>query len=144
MIVVDLNLLLYAINRDAALHVPARTWWESCLSGAEPVGLAWSVVLGFLRISTYSRIFPQPLPAETAMEVMDQWLSSLIVSVINPGEQHWNLVKELLKPFGTAGNLTTDAHLAALSIEYSARLYSTDNDFSRFRSVRWVNPLELR
>jgi hypothetical protein len=45
-------------------------------------------------------------------------------------------------PLGVAANLTSDAHLAALSIEHGARLYSTDNDFSRFQSLRWTNPIE--
>jgi hypothetical protein len=43
---------------------------------------------------------------------------------------------------GTAGNLTTDAHLAALAIEHGAELHSTDTDFARFAKLRWVNLLQ--
>ncbi len=45
-------------------------------------------------------------------------------------------------PLGTVANLTSEAHLAALAIEHGARLYSTDNDFSRFQFLRWANPIE--
>jgi predicted nucleic acid-binding protein len=48
----------------------------------------------------------------------------------------------LLERLGTAGNLTADAHLAALAIEYQAELHSTDADFSRFSGLRWRNPLK--
>ena len=33
--IIDLNVLLYAINRDSAHHETVRTWWESALSGDE-------------------------------------------------------------------------------------------------------------
>jgi predicted nucleic acid-binding protein len=52
------------------------------------------------------------------------------------------VLRQLLEPLGTAGNLTTDAHLAALAIEHGAELCSTDMDFSRFAGLRWTNPLE--
>jgi uncharacterized protein len=141
-IVVDLNLLIYAINEDAVVHERARRWWERTLSGGEQVGLAWSVILGFLRLTTNSRIMPRPLAPEQAFATIDEWLAHPSVTPIEPSDRHWPILKELLEPLGTAGNLTSDAHLAALTIEQGARLCSTDNDFSRFSGLRWSNPLE--
>ncbi|MBA7642851.1 Ribonuclease VapC37 [subsurface metagenome] len=138
----DINLLIYAINLDTPYHEKARAWLEQSLSGREPVGFTWIVILGFLRIVTHGSIMTHPLSPETAFEVIDGWLRQPIVQIIEPSNQHWQLFKELLSQLGTAGNLTSDAHLAALAIEHAACLYSTDNDFSRFRSLRWKNPLQ--
>ena len=140
--VVDINLLIYALNTDTPHHPRAKKWLEASLSDEEPVGLAWVVILGFLRIITNVRIMPTPLSPEIAMEIVEEWLHHPTVKIIVPGERHWNILKELLMPLGTAANLTSDAHLAAIAIEHGARLYSTDNDFSRFLKLRWTNPIE--
>ena len=137
----DINLLIYAINRDTPYHKQAKIWLEQSLSGSEPVGLTWIVILGFLRIVTHGSIMAHPLSAEIALEVIDGWLRQPVVRILQPSNQHWQLVKELLSQIGTAGNLTSDAHLAAFAIEHAACLYSSDNDFSRFHSLRWKNPI---
>lgn len=139
--IVDINLLIYAINRDAPHHKRAKAWLENALNGDEPVGLAWVVILGFLRIVTHPRIMPNPLPPETALELMDEWLAHPNVQVVLPTARHWAVFKELISPLGTAANLTSDAHLAALAVEHGAYLYSTDNDFSRFSKLRWASPM---
>jgi len=140
-IAVDLNVLIYALNEDAPHHERALSWWEETMSSDTPVGLSWSVLLGFLRITTNPRILPRPLSPQQAVEVVDSWLAHPLTRIIEPTRQHWTILKELLAPLGTAGNLTSDAHLAALSIEHGALLCSTDNDFSRFAKLRWSNPL---
>src|SRR5665811_1322041 len=96
------------------------------------VGLAWTVILGFVRITTNPRVLPRPLKSRQAVEIVDEWLSQPTVETIEPTERHWEVFKDLLTPLGTAGNLIADAHLAALAIERGARLCSTDNDFARF------------
>jgi hypothetical protein len=138
---VDLNLLLYAVNLDAPKHAASRAWLEEVLSGDEPIGLSWPVLLGFLRISTHVRILPNPLTTEQALAVVDGWLAQPAVRVLPAGPEHWRILRDLLVESGTAGNLTTDAHLAALAIENGAELCSTDRDFGRFPKLRWVNPL---
>ena len=139
--IVDINLLIYAINKDYPHHSKAKKWLEDCLSSDEPFGFAWIVVLGFLRIVTSGRIMPKPLAPEIAIDTVDDWLQQPPSLTIVPTEKHWSIFKELLMPFGTAFNLTADAHLATLAIEYGARLYSTDSDFSRFQALRWTNPI---
>jgi len=140
--VVDINLLIYAINKDTPHHPTAKKWLEESLSSDEPFGFAWIVILGFLRIVTSGRIMPRPLSSETAIEIVDEWLSQPLAVLIVPTDRHWSILKELILPLGTAANLTSDAHLAALAIEHGARLYSTDNDFSRFPNLRWTNPID--
>ena len=140
--IVDINLLIYAINKDAPHHSKAKKWLEDCLSSDEPFGFAWIVILGFLRIATNGRIMPTPLMPEVAIDSVNDWLLQPPSLTIVPTHQHGSIFKELLMPLGVAANLASDAHLAALSIEHGARLYSTDNDFSRFQSLRWTNPIE--
>lgn len=139
--IIDLNLLLYAVNTDSALHRPAKSWLEAVLSGGEPVAIPWVVMLGFLRIATNAHIFPQPLPVDQALEIVDGWLSQPHVALLTPKARHWSILRSLLAESGTAGNLTTDAHLAALAIENGAELWSTDSDFGRFPRLHWSNPL---
>ncbi len=137
----DVNLLLYAYDEESAFQAEARAWLESALSGTEPVGLAWAVLVGFARISTSPTIHATPLTAVEALDVIDEWLAQPVATVVNPTERHSTVLRELLEPLGAAGNLVSDAHLAALAIEHGAELYSRDNDFSRFAGLRWVDPL---
>ena len=138
---VDLNLLLYAVNRDGAHHASARTWLERALAGEEPIALPWVVVLGFLRVATSSRVFSKPLTPDQAVSIVDGWLALPAVRPLDPGEEHWGILRTLLGATGTAGNLVTDAHLAALATEHGCELCSTDSDFARFPGVRWTNPV---
>ncbi len=137
---VDLNVLLYAVNQDAPEHEAVRSWWEAALAEDEPVGLAWVVVLGFLRLTTSAQVFASPLSASQAIGRVDAWLSHPSIRLVHETEEHWRVFKELLDRAGTAGNLTTDAHLAALAISHGATLVSCDADFGRFPHLRWENP----
>lgn len=139
---IDLNLLLYAVNRESARHEVAKAWLESVLSGAETVALPWPILLGFLRLATNQRVFPRPLNVRDALSVVDAWCARPQVVQLQPGEDHWRILRDLLSASGTAGNLTTDAHLAALAIEHGAELCSTDADFARFPHLRWSNPIQ--
>lgn len=139
---VDANLLLYAIDSSSPRHRAARGWLEELLSGNETVAFAWTVLLAFLRLSTNPRVFDQPLEAAEAFDVVEGWLARPCATVVHPAERHARVLRELLLPLGTAGNLTTDAHLAALAIEHGADLCSVDVDFMRFQGLRWLNPLD--
>jgi toxin-antitoxin system PIN domain toxin len=138
---IDANLLLYAVNEDAPLHGPAREWLNTTLSGTETIALTWSVLLAFLRLSTRPIIFPTPLSPDQAFDTIDAWLSQPCVTVVHPTERHPSVLRDLILRAGTAGNLTTDAHLAAIAIEHGAELCSCDRDFARFSGLRWNNPL---
>jgi toxin-antitoxin system PIN domain toxin len=139
--IVDLNVLLYAVNRDSPQHSTARAWLEDTLSGDEPVGLPWIVLLGFLRVATNRRVFTHALDVDDALAIVDSWLAQPAVVRVEAGDRHWDTLKHLLGESGAAGNLTTDAHLATLALENAAELCSTDADFARFSRLRWRNPL---
>lgn len=141
MILPDVNILIYAYNSDFPRHSEARAWWEQTLSGSRSVGMAWAAILGFIRLSTHPRVFTNPMHPSEATRRVKTWLDHPRVRIVTPGENHGRILFQLLDEIGTAGNLTTDAHLAALAIEYKAELASTDVDFGRFAGLRWFNPL---
>jgi toxin-antitoxin system PIN domain toxin len=140
-IVPDVNLLVHAYNADSPVNDRARAWFEGLMSDPAPVGLAWATALGFIRITTHPRIMAAPYAAATACRHVESWLAQPQVTVLHPGDRHAAILFDLLRRLGTAGNLTTDAHLAALAIEHQAELHSTDADFTRFSGLRWKNPL---
>lgn len=141
MIIPDINLLLYAYDSSSPFHPKAAGWWQSCLSGKDPVGLLHVVVFGFVRIATSPRAFLHPMtPAEAAGHVRS-WLGQPPVQVLDPGPDHTRHVLGLLETLGTAGNLVSDAQMAALAMDHDAVLHTADTDFVRFQRVRWFNPI---
>ncbi len=140
MILPDLNVLIFAYDEASSRHERSRLWLEAAINGDEPIALAWSVILGFLRLTTRPGALRIPLETEKAVEVVHYWLTFTSVSAIVPGERHWQILRSLLAATGVAGNLTNDAHLAALAIENGASVASFDYDFQRFPGVRLVVP----
>ncbi len=141
MILPDVNLLVYAYAAQAPHHAAAETWWERTVGGGEPVGLPWAVSLGFLRLMTHPAVLSTPMRPEQALAALESWHERPNVHVLDPGPRHLGLLRGLLGSLGVAGNLSTDAHLAALAIEHGCVLASSDADFGRFPGLRWVNPL---
>ncbi|MEX0658341.1 MAG: TA system VapC family ribonuclease toxin [Egibacteraceae bacterium] len=138
---VDTNLLLYAVDDTSVHHAVVRPWLETKLSGTETIGFAWNAMLGFVRLSTSAHVFSVPLTVDRALDLLEAWLAQPCAAVLQPTKRHTAVLRDLLAPLGTAGNLTSDAHLAALALEHGAQICSTDGDFARFRGVELVNPL---
>ncbi len=143
MIVPDINLLLYSHNPTAPRHTDARHWWEGLMNGNERVGIPWIVTSGFVRLITSRSLLEPPATIAEALDAVDKWFSYPHVVPINPGAQHLSLFRQALQAAGVGGNLVTDAHIAAVAMEYQAEVHSGDNDFSRFPGLRWRNPLEV-
>ena len=141
MIVPDLNLLVYAYNDGAPLHAPARRWWEDLVNGTERVGIPWVVTTGFVRLVTQRGLLSPPMTLEQALDYLQEWFRFPHVTPLNPGVEHLALFRRAIVASGAGGNLVTDAHIAALAIEYQAEVHSNDTDFGRFPGLRWRNPL---
>lgn len=139
--IVDLNILLYSVNRDDPHHDVARKLWENLLSSNEPVGLAWITLVGFVRLVTHPSVFAKPQTTIQAIEGVTAWLDHSNTRLVTETEDHWQALQELLIEVRVTGNLATDAHLAALAISRGATLVSFDTDFGRFTRLRWENPL---
>ncbi len=141
MIIPDINLLLYAYDADSAFHAKAAKWWQECLSGSEPVGLPPVILFGFLRISTNPRVFKNPMTPSEASQHIRSWLAQPVAQILEPRSEHIEQVLQSLEKLGTAGNLVTDAQIAALAGEHDATLHTNDTDFMRFPGLKRFNPL---
>jgi uncharacterized protein len=141
MIVPDVNLLLYAHINAFPRHRDAKKWWERLLGGQVEVGVSSPALFGFVRIATNPKVFDPPMDVDAAFERVESWFTRSTVRFLQPGPRHLEIAASLLRQLGSAGNLTTDAQLAALAIENQAELHSNDSDFGRFPGLRWVNPL---
>jgi toxin-antitoxin system PIN domain toxin len=137
----DANLLLYAVDENAPQNKAAAAWLTEQLNGPRRVGLPWQSLAAFLRISTHPRAFPNPLAPTTAWEQVANWLRAPVAWIPQAGPEYSRLLGELITTHEVRGGLVTDALLAALAIEHGLTLYSTDTDFARFTSLRWINPL---
>ena len=142
MILPDVNLLIYAVDSEAPMHRRAKQWLEQVLSAPQTVAISWSTVLAFVRLTTSRSMYRAPLPVEVALNTVGTWLAHPSVTLVHPGPKHFSILRDLLMAVGTGGNLTSDAHLAALAIEHGAELCSSDYDFGRFPRLNWSNPLE--
>jgi toxin-antitoxin system PIN domain toxin len=136
LVVVDANVLLYAVDQTARHHDAARSWLDAALDGAEAVGFAWAALLAFVRIGTDPSILTAPMSVEDATGQVEAWLTAPAAVTVDPTARHIHVLRGLLRDAGTAGNLTIDAHLAALAIEHAADIVSYDRDFGRFGGVR--------
>jgi uncharacterized protein len=144
MIVLDVNVLIYAYDATCNEHTKARKWVEEAFSGDEQIGLPWQTISAFLRVLTYPGLMGERISMRQAIAIVDEWVDLIHVRVLAPGvhgQHHWTLFKEMLINGDVRGKLTCDAALAALTIEYGGVLYTTDRDFARFPGLRWVNPL---
>ena len=144
MILPDINLLIYAHDETSKHHSRAKQWWEDQLNGSQMIGLSWVTLLGFIRLLTNPRIYQNPYSSSEILAIVKTWLEQPQVKIIHPSEQHFTLLANLIEQIGTAGNLTTDAHLAALAIERGLILQTTDADFARFPGLKWNNPLKAK
>ena len=137
---VDVNVLLYAVNEAEPRHVPARSWLDRSLSSPQTVGFAWIVLLAFLRPSTKVGLFPRPLSVGSAIGTVRAWVGDGPGIIVEPTPRHLDVLAGLLGPAGAGGNLTSDAHLAALAVEHDATVVTYDSDFHRYAGVRWTEP----
>lgn len=141
MIIPDANLLIYAHDEASPSHGKARQWWEAALSGAEPIGIPWVVVLAVTRLLTHPSICENPLSPAQVRGIVGHWVSFAHVRIIHPSENALGRFFDLLEEAGTGGNLSTDALIALHAFEHSATIASNDRDFDRFAGIKRINPL---
>ena len=144
MILIDANLLLYAYDPNAAEHEPSRVWLERTLSGSSLVRFSWLTVWAFLRIITNPRVFERPLTMTEAEGHVSSWLAQPSAGILEPGERHWEILRQLARDGQASGPLVMDAALAAIAVEHGATLCTTDRDFARFPGLTWTNPIDAR
>ena len=138
--IVDVNVLLYAVDEGSPHHKVSRTWLEDALNGDVRVGFPWHCLVGFTRIATHSRVFASPMSAREAWGFVEDWLDQDMAWIPLPTDRHRRVLGRLVVEQHATGNLVSDAHLAALAIEHGVAICSFDTDFARFPEVTWINP----
>lgn len=144
MIIPDVNLLLYAYDSKSPFNAKAVSWLQACFSGKERVGFTHVVIFGFIRLATSRRVFDNPMSVPEATGIVRAWLKHSVAGTVAGGEAHAEKVLNLLEASGTAGNLVTDAQIAAITIANGAVLHTNDVDFLRFPGLSWFNPITGR
>lgn len=142
MILLDVNVLVYAHRQDAPDHRRYRSWVEDALASPAPVGVAELVLSGFVRVVTHPRVFRTPTPTDQALAFAEGLRAQPNTVLVAPGPGHWDIFAGLCRGAGGKGNLVPDAYLAALAIETGSEWITTDLDYSRFPGLRWRHPLD--
>lgn len=140
MLLVDVNVLVFAYREDAPDHPRVRRWLEELVSSDSAFGLSELVFSGFLRVVTHPRIFSPPSPLDHALAFGEVLRTQPNCTMVRPGPRHWDIFTRLCRESDARGNLVPDAYLAALAIESGCEWISTDRDFSRFPELRWRVP----
>ena len=141
MILPDANLLLYAYDQSSPFHAKAKAWCEKIMNSPGPVVLLPVVVFAFVRIATHPRVFHDPLSVAEAADHVRSWLARRHVQTHDMLREDTESALALLESAGTAGNLTSDAQIAAVALRLDAEVHTADLDFGRFPQVRFSNPL---
>jgi toxin-antitoxin system PIN domain toxin len=144
MFMVDANVLIYAYDEASRDHKAARKWLASILTGSTAVGFPWISLMTFVRVTTNKRLFDKPYSTDEAFDVVANWLSAPASRVVQPGDEHLRLVKQIAKANKIIGSELTDAHLAAIAVEHGLTLATTDTNFPRFEGLKLINPLADR
>ena len=142
MILVDANLLLYALNEHAPENERSRAWLLEQIARGGGICLTWSVVLTVMRLLTNRHVFKTPLGLDAAVALIGGWLAHPRVTLLAPGNEHWRILSDLVRVGQVRGDMLPDAHLAAIAIEHGATLCSADRDFTRFDGLHLWNPLD--
>jgi uncharacterized protein len=138
---IDANILLYAVDETARQHAAARDWLEEALNGSRRVGLPWQSLMAFVRIATHPRALASPLTAAEAWAFVEDWLAAPVTWIPQPGPGYRRVIRSLVCDLDLRGNLVSDAVLAALCVEHGLAVVSADSDFARFRDLVWINPV---
>ena len=141
MIIPDINLLIYAHNINSKEHSTAKKWWEDLINSETTILLPWIVISGFIRLVTSRHVLENPLPSLTAINIIKNITANYNISIISPGNKHFDILQNFTKYINITGSNFTDSQLAALAIEHNATIYSNDLDFQKFPGLKYINPL---
>ena len=138
---IDANILLYAVDEDSPFHSPSKEWLEGALNGPRRVALPWQSLTGFLRIVTNPRAMADPLGPGDAWAIVESWLDARNTWIPQPGPGHREILGSLVCELHLSANRIPDAVLAALCLEHGLSIVSADSDFARFTELEWINPV---
>lgn len=142
MILLDVNVLVYAFKTSEPHHAATLAWLEGALtSPSTRVGLAESAVSGFVRIVTDHRIYAEPATSSHALNFVDSILASRRAGWVPPNDASWASFRQLVADDDRIrARLVPDAWLAALATSHGAAIATADRGFGRFRGIELIDP----
>jgi toxin-antitoxin system PIN domain toxin len=132
----DVNVLLQAFMPLSPHHERCRGLVEEVANAGEPFAVSDLVLAAVIRISTNPKVFKPPATPVRAFEFAEALMNHPDAVVIAPGARHWRIFRELVEATRIRGSDTTDAYLAALSIEHGCEWCTADADFAKFPGLR--------
>ena len=141
MILLDVNVWVYAHREDVPKHAQYKRFVETVFENNRSFGVSTLVMSGFLRIVTHPKVFDPPTPLEIALQFTETITNHPDAVIIFPGSRHWGIFTDLCRKIDAKGNLIPDAYFAALAIESGNTWVTTDRNFSRFPELDWKHPL---
>ena len=142
MILIDVNVLVYAYREEMPRHAEYRAWLEEVINSPRPYAVSEAVLCGMLRVVTHPRIFKTRSDFESATSFVETVRGQAERGRGGARPRHWGLFVNLCRSADARGSLVADAYLAALAIETGSELITTDRDFARFAGLQWRHPLD--
>jgi toxin-antitoxin system PIN domain toxin len=136
----DVNVLVYAMRKDAAEHALARDWLSATLSSDVRFGISPLSLSAVVRLVTNGRIYENPSTLGEAFAFADTILEQSNCEVVEPGEGHWHIFKRLCLETKTTARGVSDVWYAALAIEHGCEWITFDRDFAKFSGLKWRAP----
>lgn len=142
MVLLDVNVLVYAYRKDATDHAAYARWLRDLVGGEDLFLLPALVLSGVVRVLTHPAIFAEPTPIREALNFADYLHRIPTRLPAEPGPRHWEIFIRLCREAGAKGNLVPDAYLAALALESGSEMITADRGFARFPGLKWRHPLD--
>lgn len=142
MVLLDVNVLVYAHREDAPNHRAYLAWLKDLVNSDQAHGLADPVLSGFLRVVTHPKVFNPPSLMSNALAFAQELRQQPNCAVIAPGPRHGEVFCRLCAVADIKGNLVPDAFLAALAIESGSEWITMDRDYHRFPDLRVRHSLQ--
>lgn len=108
MILIDVNVLVYAHREDARDHSAYAAWLNETIGSEAPYGVSDLVLSGFLRVVTHPRIFASPTPLSVALAFTTAFRESAKAVSISPGPRHWSIFAGVCQQTRARGNRVPD------------------------------------
>jgi hypothetical protein len=140
LLLLDVNLLVAAHRDDHPHYAAVAGWFRDVVAGTQPFCVPIVVWASFLRLVTNRRIFALPTPLAEAFAFLEATCAQPHHLLLEPGPQHFELLRRMCEEAGATGDLVPDAVVAAIALEHGCVVASLDRDFARFASIDHVVP----
>lgn len=134
--IIDSNILIYAINADSPKNEKAQEFLRENLKDLE---ITHQNILETIRVLTHQR-FSKPMGIKLALTALQAISQSC--RIISPTQTTYHLWLELINKHALTGNRIFDAYLAATALSNGINILATDNvtDFKKFKGLKVINP----